>query len=166
MREHLSLVRIPPLCNPTILSWFALLLCCALLCQPIRAQSTQPNIPSSQEKHMKHYALIFYATRTLTPEELQQRKVEIAAWVKHIEAMGTLLDPRGFGQPAASLSAQEGEIVSHQDSGGSTFSNIVFFDSPSEDQAIDIAKAHPGLHYGATVVVREWTSPREASPTR
>jgi len=115
---------------------------------------------------MKHYAMIFYATRTLTPEELQQRKVEIAAWAKDVEAMGISLDPRSFGLPTASLSAQGGEVISHEDSGGSTFSNIVFFDSPSEAQAVGIAKAHPGLHYGATVVVREWTSPRETAPAR
>jgi len=30
----------------------------------------------------EHYALVFYAGRPLTPEELKQRHVEIAAWVK------------------------------------------------------------------------------------
>jgi len=115
---------------------------------------------------MKHYAIIFYATRTLTPEELQQRKVEIAAWVIEVETMGISLDPRSFGQPAATLSAQVGDVVSDVDAGHAMFSNIVFFDSPSEDQVIHIAKTHPGLRYGATVVVREWTSPRETALTR
>jgi len=115
---------------------------------------------------MKHYAMIFYAARTLTPEELQQRKIEIAAWAKQVQDMGVWLDPRSFAQPTATLSmeARAGEIVSHKDSGAPTFSNIVFFDSASEEQAMQIAKTHPGLHYGATVVVREWTSPRETAP--
>ncbi|NYF78901.1 hypothetical protein [Granulicella arctica] len=110
---------------------------------------------------MKHYAMIFYPTRTLTPEEIQQRKVEIAVWVKQVQEMGVSLDPRGFGQPTANLSARGGEIVSQENSGGPTFSNIVFFDSSSEDQAMHIAKTHPGLRYGVTLVMREWTSPLE-----
>lgn len=112
---------------------------------------------------MKHYAIIFCATRTLTLEELQQRKVEIAAWAKEVKTMGISLDPRSFRRPAATLSGQAGEILFHEDNGGSMFSNIVFLDSPSEDQVIDIAKTHPGLRYGATMVVREWTAPREAA---
>jgi hypothetical protein len=166
MREHFRYTLIPSVRSPAGLFWFALLLCCAVLCQPVHSQSTQLKSPNSQENRMKHYALIFYATRTLTPEELQQRKVEIAAWAKQVEAMGISLDPRSFGQPTASLSAQAGEVVSHESADGSTFSNIVFFDSPSAERALDIAKAHPGLHYGATVVVREWTSPLETAPTR
>lgn len=115
---------------------------------------------------MKHYAMIFHSARALTPEESQQRQVQIAAWAKQVEDTGIPLDPRSFGQPAANLFTQGGEVFSHKDSGGPTFSNIVFFDSPSEDQAINIAKMHPGLHYGATVVVRDWTSPRETAPQR
>jgi hypothetical protein len=34
---------------------------------------------------------------------------------------------------------------------------------PSRDQALNIARIHPGLHYGVTVEVREWTSPRETA---
>jgi hypothetical protein len=38
---------------------------------------------------MKHYALIFYSTRTLTPEEQKQRPVDIASWVKQVMDMGS-----------------------------------------------------------------------------
>jgi hypothetical protein len=37
---------------------------------------------------------------------------------------------------------------------------IVFFDTGDRDQAVNIARIHPGLHYGVTVEVREWISPR------
>jgi len=40
---------------------------------------------------------------------------------------------------------------------------IVFFDASSKEQAVEIARIHPGLHYGVTVEVREWTSPRETA---
>jgi hypothetical protein len=159
MRNNLRSIRIPFRYNAISSFWFVLLISCAVLCQTIRSQSIQSQTASDQEKPMKHYAMIFYPTRTLTPEELQQREVEIAAWAKQITGMGITLDPRSFGETAANLSSQRGEVVSNKGSSGSTFSNIVFFDSPSRDQAINIARMHPGLHYGAAVEVREWTSP-------
>ena len=115
---------------------------------------------------MKHYALVFHATRTLTPEELEQRKVEIAAWVKQVTDMGITLDPRALGQTAATFSADGNEVVSREESSDPTLSNIVFFDARSRDQAVNIAQIHPGLHYGVTVEVREWTSPRETADKR
>jgi hypothetical protein len=110
---------------------------------------------------MKHYALLFHTSRTLTPEELKQRGVQIAAWVKQVTDMGITLDPRSLGETAATFSAEESNVVSRSGSSDPTLSNIVFFDSSSRDQAVDIARRHPGLHYGVTVEVREWTSPRQ-----
>ena len=115
---------------------------------------------------MKHYALIFHSARTLTPEELEQRKIEIAAWVKRVTNMGITLDPRALGETAATFSAEGNTVVSRKGSSDSTLSNIVFFDSPSGDQAVNIARIHPGLHYGVAVEVREWTSPRVTATKR
>ena len=109
---------------------------------------------------MKHYALIFYPSRTLTPEELTQRQVEILEWAKNVTSMGVDLDPRSFGSPLARLA------TSGNGGTGTSFANIVFFDSASEEQAMHIAKTHPGLRYGATIELREWTPPRAAVPTR
>jgi hypothetical protein len=132
-----------------------LLICAAFACQPTYAQTT------SQEKSMKHYAMIFYSSRVLAPEELKQRQVEILNWAKDVTAMGIHLDPRSFAVPVARLSLSNGEIVSGNEGEGAAFSNIVFFDSASEEQALRVAKSHPGLHYGARVEVREWTSPTQ-----
>jgi hypothetical protein len=118
---------------------------------------------SPKEKPMKHYALIFHSPRTLTPEELKQRPVEIAAWVKRVTDMGITLDPRSLGETTATFSTEGKEVVSREGSSDPTLSTIVFFDSPSRDQAVNIARIHPGLHYGVTVEVREWTSPRETA---
>jgi hypothetical protein len=114
---------------------------------------------------MKHYALIFHtnANRTLTPKELQQRQVEISAWAKQVTDMGVKLDPRALGETAANFSAEGDKIVSHDGSIDPTFRNLVFFDSASRDQAVEIARTHPGLHYGSAVEVREWTDPRQAA---
>ena len=112
---------------------------------------------------MKHYALVFRATRALTPQELKQRAVDIPAWVKRVGDMGITLDPRNFGETAANFSAEGSEVASREGSSDPSLGTIVFFDSPSRDQAVNIARIHPGLHYGVTVEVREWTSPRETA---
>src|SRR5882757_5532695 len=119
-----------------------------------------------QETSMKHYALVFHATRTLTPEELKQRAIEIADWVERVTDMGITLDPRNFGETAATLSGEGNEVVSGKGSSSPTPSTIVFFDAPSRDQAVNIARIHPGLRYGVTVEVREWASPREIAARR
>ncbi len=110
---------------------------------------------------MKHYALIFHATRTLTPEEQQQRAIDIAGWVKKVTDIGVTLDPRNFGDTLAAFALEDNKIVSGNGSSGPKPATIVYFDSPSSEQAVAIGRIHPGLQYGATVEVREWTSPRE-----
>jgi len=110
---------------------------------------------------MKHYALIFHATRTLSPEEQKQRAVDIAAWVKQVSDAGIYLDPRNFGETVGNFSMEGDKIASRKETSDPTFVTIVYFDSPSRDQAVNIARIHPGLHYGVTVEVREWSSPRE-----
>src|ERR1700759_585952 len=109
---------------------------------------------------MKHYALIFYPSPPLTPEELTQRQFEVLDLAKKGTSMGVYLVPRSFGSPLARLTAFG------NDGTGTAFANIVFFDSASEEQAMHVAKTHPGLRYGATIEVREWTPPRAAVPTR
>lgn len=110
---------------------------------------------------MKHYALIFRTSRTLTAKELKQRAIDIAAWVKQVSDMGITLDPKAFGETIANLSAKGDKVISHEGPDDPTLVNIVFFDVSSREQAIKIAGMHPGLHYGVTIEVREWTSPRE-----
>jgi hypothetical protein len=132
------------------------LLCIFILCRNIEAQNASP-----QERPMKHYALLFHTSRTLTADEQKQRAADIAAWVKSVTEMGVALDPRSLGETAANFSTERGEIVSRNGSGDPTFSNIVFFDCSSREQAVEIARRHPGLKYGVTVEVRQWTSPRE-----
>lgn len=110
---------------------------------------------------MAHYALIFRPTRTVNPAEQTQRVVDILDWVKQVSDMGITLDPRSFGETLASFSSESGEIVSGNSPTAPTLAAIVFFDSADRDRAVHIARIHPGLRYGVSVEVREWTSPRE-----
>jgi len=80
--------------------------------------------------------------------------------------MGITLDPRNLGEMAANFSAEGNKVVSHNVSSDPTLSTIVFFDSPSRDQAVNIERIHPGLHYSVTVEVREWTPPLETAAKR
>ncbi|HTZ60758.1 MAG TPA: hypothetical protein VMB49_21760 [Acidobacteriaceae bacterium] len=114
---------------------------------------------------MKHYALIFQLTRAFTPDEQQRRPAEIGAWVKKVTDMGIMLDPRNFGDTLGGFAMKDSQLISTDGSGGPNPATIVFFDSPSAEQAVEIARIHPGLRYGATVDVREWTSPRQSANT-
>jgi hypothetical protein len=115
---------------------------------------------------MKHYALIFYSTRTLTPEEQKQRPVDIASWVKQVMDMGITLDPRNFGEVEADFSAQGSVSSSGNGSSDLVMGTLVFFDSADRDQAVNIARMHPGPRYGVAVKLREWTSPRQTLATQ
>ena len=112
---------------------------------------------------MKHYALIFHATRTLTPEEQKRRPADIAGWVKKVTDTGITLDPRNFGNTLASFALEDSKVISLSGESSPKPATIVYFDCPSSEQAVDIARIHPGLRYGVTVEVREWSSPRELS---
>jgi hypothetical protein len=115
---------------------------------------------------MTHYALLFHFARALTPEELKQRALDIGVWVQHVTALGITLDPRNFEAPEATFTLQGNHVVAHSAPADPSLTNIVFFDAESKEQALNIARIHPGLEYGATLELREWLSPREAAIKR
>jgi hypothetical protein len=135
------------------LCWF-LLVACVLLSQPLQ----------SQEKPMHHYVLIFRPTRTLTADELKQRAIEIPAWVKRVSAMGITIDPKALGELAIQFSQQDHAVVSHEGPADRTLTNLVFFDATSQEEAVEVARMHPGLHYDVAVELRDWTSPAATAP--
>jgi hypothetical protein len=141
-----------------------LFVCLAVFCRPVHTQAIIHQY--KQEHTMKHYVLIFHSTRTLSPEEVKRRGIDLAAWVKQVTDMGVTLDPRSLEETLANFSANGDQIVSREGPSDPTFRNLVFFDSASSEQAVTIARTHPGLRYGATVEVREWTSPRGLAATR
>jgi hypothetical protein len=134
---------------------------CLLLAQPVHSQSG-----NSKEKAMHHYVLIFRPTRTLTADELKQRAVEIPAWVKRVGEMGITIDPKALSPSAVRLSQQDGSIVTQEGSADPTLTNLVFFDASNQEQALEVARIHPGLHYGVNVEIREWTSPAANPPAQ
>ncbi len=115
---------------------------------------------------MKHYVLLFYTSRKLGPDEAKKRQIEILDWAKHVAAMGINLDPRALGAIAGNFTKEGDTIVSHEGSNDPRLTNFVFFNAASKEQAVGIARLHPGLRYGTTVEVREWTSPLETAAPR
>jgi len=112
---------------------------------------------------MRHFTLIFHATRPLTPEERKQSAIDIPVWVKRVTEMGITLDPRALGETVTRFSTEGSTVVTHEEQmGAAPITFIVFFDSPSRDKAMEVAQIHPVLQYGTTIELREWTSGRQA----
>ena len=159
MRRRLRTARTFMRPNAGSLVSLALFLYLAVLGQPIYSQTNKSHTNNPQEGSMKHYALFFHASRTLTHEEQKQRVPQIAAWVKRVTDMGITIDPRSLDDTATTFFPEASKVATRNGPSDPTLAFIVFFDSSSRDQAEEIARTHPGRHYGVTVEVREWTSP-------
>ena len=115
---------------------------------------------------MKHYALIFYPftyTHSRRTEATSNRDFGMGERCHIHGNRSRSAEP--FGSPLARLAPSGGDAASGDEEAGPAFTNIVFFNSASEEQAMRVAKMHPGLRYGTRIEVREWTSPRAAAST-
>src|ERR1700677_786587 len=122
------------------LLWLACLLCVTML------DISQAQSPNPQEQSMQHYIMIFRASRTLPPDEQQRRRVDLRHWIKHVNESGISLDPRNLGELAVRFTSEGGSIVSHKGPLDPTIVTMVFFDAPGKDQALEVARSHPGPH--------------------
>lgn len=108
---------------------------------------------------MHHYVMIFRTTRPFTAEEQQTRPGDIQKWIAHVTSMGIQLDPRNLGDTVANLSQVDGSIVSRTDPTDQSLVTLVYFDAPDNAKALEVARMHPGPHYGVTLELREWSAP-------
>ena len=107
------------------------------------------------------FVLIFrQGHKTLSEEEQKRRTEEVRAWALKQIKDGRGLEPRVLGDQSIRLG----------DSAGATSDGAVialnFVQATDFDEAVNIAKTHPGLHYGVSIEVRPWTDPRAASAPR
>jgi hypothetical protein len=140
--------------NASRLICLALLLCFGLF-QTLHAQTA-----GTEEKPMQHYVMLFRATRTLTPEEQAARPNDLKLWIRHVNDLGIRLEPKNLGALAVTFSSEGNSVVSRETAIDPTLVTMVFFDAPDKEQAIAVARAHPGPHYGVTVELREWEHPQ------
>jgi hypothetical protein len=108
---------------------------------------------------MKQYVLIFrQGSRTLSPEERSQLSLEIRAWAKQWIQRGYSFDPRELSPESFWVTPD------HSESGERPVRNLLFFAAKDFDEAVSIAKTHPGARYGTEIEVRPWAAPNQTVP--
>lgn len=130
------------------------------LLMPLGISLLSAQTKQTTEQPMKHFVMIFRATRVLSHDEIEQRRVEIQAWVKKATEMKIELYPYTLEQVIANYSMQNQQLETHSMADDTQLSNFVFFDAPDINEAKKIAEMHPGLRYGTKLELREWSSPR------
>jgi hypothetical protein len=119
-----------------------------------------PNTTLPAEKHevaMKQQFVFLFrrGSRTLSAEEQSQLSLEIRAWAKQWIEEGYNLDPRAL--------SQESLWVTPDDAGKGErpVTNLLFLTAKDFDDAVRIAKTHPGARYGTEIEVRAWAAPNQ-----
>jgi hypothetical protein len=112
---------------------------------------------TSQGVAMKQFVLIFRqgSTGPVSPEERAKRSAEILTWARKWIGEGYSFDPRQLGQESYRI-APDGE---GDGSGERSVVNLLFLNAKDFDDAVRIAKTHPGVHFGTHIEVRAWTAP-------
>jgi hypothetical protein len=105
---------------------------------------------------MTQFVFIFRkGSRELSPEEVNRRDGEIKAWAGVLNKEGHKLDPRAL--------SQEIERITTQGEGGTNgerlVTNLLFLEASDFDEAVKLAKTHPGTRYGGDIEVRAWAAP-------
>jgi len=106
---------------------------------------------------MKQFVFIFRqgTAAQVSPEEQAKRHEEILAWARKWIAEGYSFDPRRLGEEAYRIAPDGGG----DDAGERTIVNLLFLTAKDFDDAVRIAKTHPGARYGTYIEVRDWTVP-------
>ncbi|HET8948825.1 MAG TPA: hypothetical protein VFQ07_17735 [Candidatus Polarisedimenticolia bacterium] len=118
---------------------------------------------------MKHFVLLFRQGPVPLPEAEQKVRADaIVAWDERQDDSGhqvedrTLRDVRawiGSDLAPASGSAGSGLAPASGPADDGALSSILFFEARDMAEAVEIARSHPALRYGATVEVRAWSPP-------
>jgi len=108
---------------------------------------------------MKQFVFLFRQSPTqLSVADQKRRADEVRAWAQPQNSEGRKLDPRKLGDQHQWIGPDsEGDRGAPADSRSLTA--ILFLEARDFAEAVEIAKTHPGLHFGASVEVREWAPP-------
>ena len=106
---------------------------------------------------MKQFVFVFRGGRELTEIEAAQRTKDVGEWARASMASGSGLDPRVFrGDKYLVNEDSAAQVLSADDRSAIALNFITASDL---DEAVRIAKTHPGLRYGVSLEVSEWFSP-------
>jgi hypothetical protein len=106
---------------------------------------------------MQQFVLIFRkgSGGEVSAEESSRRTVAIKAWAKRWTDKGYVFDPRGMGPEIYRL----GSDGDKDEAAENRILNLLFFNAKDFDDAVRVAKTHPGLEYGRLIEVRAWAAP-------
>src|SRR5262245_22021139 len=105
------------------------------------------NPPGKGETAQRSYVLIFrQGSRKLTDEEQRKRAEEVRAWALQQIREGRGLDPRDLDAEAAILGDDASDARDRHPAIALNFIHAADF-----DEAVKIAKGHPGLRYGVSM---------------
>lgn len=110
---------------------------------------------------MKQFIYLFGQSQgaALSPERQKQRVAEVRSWAMTQITQGRNLDPRILGDERYQV-APDNEGPSRSELNEKSIVAVTFLAAPNFDAAVQVAKTHPGLRYGVSVEVREWSSPQ------
>jgi catechol 2,3-dioxygenase-like lactoylglutathione lyase family enzyme len=129
----------------------------------LHSQTAISNAPlTNTNQVMKQFAFFFRQSRQLSEAEQKQRSAEVVAWVKQQIAEGRKLEPRVLATENELVVSEENKSSASTNSGG-TLVAINFLEAKDFEEAVKIAKTHPGLRYGVSIEVRPWTNPLVAT---
>jgi hypothetical protein len=105
------------------------------------------------------FVFIFRQGRKLTEEEQKRRTEEVSAWARQRLRDDSSFDPRVLGNESNRLgdsaSTNDGAVIA-----------LNFIQAADFNEAVELAKTHPGLRYGVSIEVRPWRDPRaQAAPS-
>ena len=135
----------------------------ALGAASLRGQSAVINTPSTtSSSSMRQFVFFFRQSRQLSEAEQKQRTAEVVAWVKKQISNGRKLEPRVLDQEHELIVPEENRNATSTNNGG-TLIAINLLEAKDFEEAVEVAKTHPGLRYGVSVEVRPWTNPLAAT---
>jgi hypothetical protein len=112
---------------------------------------------------MKQFTIIFrQGPRQLTEADLKTRAEQTRAWAQTHNAAGHKLDPHIL-TPESRWIGPDGDGPVPTSSAG-PITAILFLEARDLAEAVEVAKAHPALRYGASVEVRPWAPPPSVQP--
>ena len=140
---------------------FLILLAVAVLALPgagLHSQTVSNTaVVDRANQPMNTFVMIFrQSNQQLTEADKQRRDEETRAWARQQNAAGHKLDPH--------ILAPESQWIGPDGASGPTVTALLFFEARNFAQAVEVARAHPAVRYGASVEVRPWAPPPAPPP--
>jgi hypothetical protein len=130
----------------------------ALLVSAGARAAQSPDANTAKDRPMNHFVVIFrQRPGELTAEEVARRNTETHAWALTQNAAGHALDAR--------ILTAESELIAPERARSSApvadvpVTAILFLEARDLADAVAVARAHPGLRFGASIEVRPWAPP-------